>query len=77
MKMCLCHWAWNLKRDNKTHLSFFLSFSLQQKKKEKKMSKSSSYLGDTYRNAEEGSFGVLNFRDLAISTEDSDADHKK
>jgi hypothetical protein len=41
------------------------------------MSKSSSYLGDTYRNTEEGSFGVLNFRDLAISTEDSDADHKK
>lgn len=33
-------------------------------------------LADAYRNTEEGSFGLLNFRDLGVSSADN-AEHKK
>jgi hypothetical protein len=33
-------------------------------------------MADTYRNKEEGKFGVLNFRDLAVSSAEN-ADNKK
>lgn len=37
---------------------------------------SSTSLGGAYYNTEEGSFGVLNFRDLGISSADN-PEHKK
>lgn len=37
---------------------------------------SSNNLGNAYYNTEEGSFGVLNFRDLGISSADN-AENKK